>query len=506
LQRDFLNLPTEVAPLYVIGDVNADNRVDTADESLLAQLVESELRDSSQVACLAAGDVSLDGSIDRSDIALMRQLIDSGSVRSQPLYSQPYSSCRHNRYTIAAPVEWRRGEPIRVRLVGRLTTNSDSLTVFDNLGEVRSVSDGSGWDIQLPQEIAPGALVTLRIAIGASAFTYTLANFAAQEDTAKNDADIERWVEASWTDLDGDTLITPRDDPNDVPPPTIWGEEIAGVDRCPQQGAGCEALVIDFAKKTYFDVDADLTKAALENAGCIVSYSAPEFVTVPKPYWIIRASGTLILIKPDQASIDRAKAKNRAAWRGVRAAIAAHRVNIAAGREVVMQLVNGHGSGGGGYGNWGPGFSTGGGTLSRKDFHRGNYNVTRGKACYAVALDWSCYAGMTPKAIDNLNNSGVANFTDMPTLNHGYHAAFLGDMAAGASPSTETCVNGDKLQLDISTSGVINTYGRNRDFGRLAGVGLRTWILDEAASKYSDRGYNRVFGTQCETASHERSY
>lgn len=508
LQREFQTLPADLTPLFVLGDVNEDGRIDPRDQALVARFVGSGLADRRSIACLAAGDLTLDGKLDESDVTALGEWVSRGdSIVTFPLYGQPYLECHHGNRLVAAPLEWVSGKPVTVRLLKGQTTERVELTL-DGPGESQARDDGSGWDIILGDDLSPDRLITLKVSLGGAPFAYTLANFSRLDGDAKAGAVAAAWVDAGRTDLDGDG----RDDnPFGYPLPTAWGEEIAVVGSCPQKGSGCEALVIDFMKRTV-NADADLTKAALEGVGCNLSYVAPSFVTIPKPavYYgcrSIHGGVERIDYTPSPAEIDGAKASNRAAWEEIRAAIARHRANVSAGRDLVIQLVNGHGTGGGGYGNWGPGFRAGAGELSRIDFHRGNYLVTRGKACNAVAMDWSCYGGNTPKAIDRLNNTAsVASPETPPGINHGFHAAFWGDMARSLSSASATCNNGNALVEDIELSGMIRATGRGRDYDRLASLGFRPRVLAASEGKYSDRGSNRRFGTLCENASHETDY
>jgi hypothetical protein len=515
LQQEFLALPTDVAPLFVLGDVNEDGRVDTLDQAVLSRVAERGRQDTSGVSCLAAADLTLDGEVDEADVPALSALLAAiGDTVALPLYGQPYLACSHKNRFVAAPMEWLGDGPVQVRLLKGRTSDQVELSLMGGPGEVQPLRDRTGWDIRLPVGLDTAALVTFRVSRGDTALSYTLANFSRTWQQAGDTAVVtaaaaatETWVEAGRTDLNGDGNV---DDPRDMPPPTAFGEAIAAMTTCPQRGNGCEALLIDFMKNLSAFTDADQTKGALEAVGCNLVYVAPSFVTIPKPYLVVHRrlhTVTTFTVHPTQASIDAATASNKAAWLTVRDAIARHRTNVAAGKEMVLQLVAAHGSNSASYGVWGPGFSTGAGTLSRRDFHHGNYLVTRGKACNAIAMDRSCYSGNTPKVVDRLNNTGLADYlAPDPGINHGFHAAFWADMAASASSSTDACRNGSVFLLDISMGMMIRREGRNSDYERLAGQGFRVYVLDESPGKYNDRGYNHVIVTQCETASHVSTY
>src|SRR5688572_14025775 len=508
IQAEFRGLPSELVPLFVLGDVNQDFRLDSLDLALITRLAESGGQDSSAAACFAAADLTRDGRVDGSDPDAFRELQAAlGDSAALPLYAQPYLRCAYRTRMLAAPVEWRRDRPVRLRLLEGRTTDEVALALFGGNAEVEALPTREGWDLRLPVGLDSMALLSIRFSRGDTVLSYTLASslwlqFAAADTGAGN----EPWIESTWTDLDGDGHA---DDPTGVPPPPAFGEEIAGLTTCPQKGQGCEALVIDFSKHVWYEVDGDYSKEALETVGCNLSYAAPSFVRVPGPIEVTdyRNPAALTVIQPSPAALAQALATNRAAWLEVRAAIARHRAAIPAGKELVIQLVLAHGDDGPRFGSWSPGFSTGAGDMTRRDFHKGNYNVTRGKACHAIALDWSCASGNTPRAIQYLNNTGQAHsFQPEPGINHGFHAAFDADMGSGLLSQTGYCTNGDRLGTDFPLSGVIRRYGRNRDYGRLALLGFRPYLLDESPSKYSDRGYNRGAGSRCEAPSHVRAY
>lgn len=506
LQAEFQDLPAEVVPLFVLGDVNEDYRLDSLDLELIGRIAASNGRDSTAASCYAAADLTRDGRVDSADAGAFQALLQVlGDSSALPLYAQPYLRCGYHNRFLAAPMEWRRDRPVRLRLLSGRTTDGVELISIGQPLTQEALPSRRGWDLQVPAGLDSLAAWTIRLSRGDTVLSFTLGSFFGLRQSAPDTSAGKEWVESTWTDDDGDGE---PDDPTDVPPPTVFGEEIVAATTCPQKGQGCEALVIDFAKRTWIEADADYTKEALAAVGCNVSYAAPAFVGVPRAMEVVhRATGAFMVVQPDPAAVAQALATNRAAWLEVRAAIARHRAAIPAGKELVVQLVSAHGEDGPRFGTWGPSFGTGAGDMTRRDFHKGNYNVTRGNACHAVAFDWSCAAGNTPKAIQYLNNAGQAHsFQPEPPINHGFHAAFDADMGSGLSSETESCHNGTVLVTDFYMGGIIQRHGRNRDYGTLALRGFRLYVLDESPSKYSDRGYNQGAGSRCEDASHERSY
>lgn len=509
LQQEMMAMSPDLAPLFVLGDVNEDGVLDETDRLLIARAGELPASQVRGITCASAGDVNLDGAVDASDLAAFDTLRGEDDLYALPLTSQPYGDCSYANRLVAAPSEWSLNAPIELRLLAGHTIEDVEL-VPDFIGaEVQVLEDGTGWDVWLPEDFGPEELAPFILYLDGTPFIFTLSRAEDPNVAAETE---ETWVWAGRTDTDGDG---DGDDPRDAPPPTVWGEEIDALDTCPQDGKGCEALIIDFSKAKLFEFDSDQTRHALKSVGCNVVHVAPSFTRVPKPYtiWRLTFSGFVKqTIQPSAASVARAKATNVKSWQKVRTGVATHRANVAKGRDLVYAHVNAHGSGSATYcGSWGPGFSTGAGTLRRDTFHWGNYLVARGKTCNAVAEDWSCYSGNTPKLINELNNTGLGKCVATVPDNHGFHAAFWGDLAASSAPTTETCTNGEILLRDVGTAGMIKRFGRYKDYGKLAD-GFRQEIVDDntppsgigADGKYADRGYNQKGGTTC--TSHVKKY
>jgi hypothetical protein len=63
-----------------------------------------------------------------------------------------------------------------------------------------------------------------------------------------------------------------------------------------------------------------------------------------------------------------------------------------------------------------------------------------------VVYDSSCYSGLTPQAIDGLENANHERCTGGPTVNCNQHAGYEGDLATGTAPSTDTCIGGHTFE------------------------------------------------------------
>ncbi len=366
---------SDVMPMFVLGDLDEDGIVDPWDLELLSALVEEDDRDSA--SCAAAGDLTLDGEIDAADVERLASMVGNQAVIAPALYGQPYLPCNYDNLLVAATPDFIRVEPLRLRFVAD-TPVAEVEIVGEGSGEIAPSEDGPGWDIHI-HNLAAGESFTIKMGFGDRSYLYTLAGVDEDEEQSEDDdeEESEEWIDAG--EDDGEV-------PGDSPPPTIFGELIDSDGLCPQKDQGCESLVIDFAKHNDMILtDADQTHSSLGKVKCNVTYVAPRFQRIPKPYVIsIRSptlgiSETLVYLPVDPNEVALVRRNNLRGWKQVRAAIKKHRKHLREGRELVYQLVNGHGSGNFGFGYWGPSFSTGTGTLRRSTFHTGNYYAREGK-------------------------------------------------------------------------------------------------------------------------------
>ena len=211
---------------------------------------------------------------------------------------------------------------------------------------------------------------------------------------------------------------------------------------CPQRGLGCAALIIDFGK--YLDEPTlDTVKENLELVGCEVIIVAPTFVDWPK---VVKrrepqpAPGPApvpppgfpknepvgggesqdnpppLLLPPGEEANDDdddpIKKKNEAEWDASYAKIETHLARVRGGVELAIEMVNGHGSGVGTCGIFGDRL---GRTIERAELLGDFYEAANKHVCSWLVSDFSCFAGYTPEAIDEFNNSGKAVCLAKPT-------------------------------------------------------------------------------------------
>ena len=256
---------------------------------------------------------------------------------------------------------------------------------------------------------------------------------------------------------------------------------------CPQRGKGCVALVIDFSKDYTFEFDMSTIAKKLGDAGCDTDYVAPTFKDIPKPS---------IFSTPSAEEIKAAEDYNKGQWDSINDAEKKHREKVAKGVEIAIEITNGHG------GDATPGLPCGdvepndwrGSYLRRDDFHQGNYRAANKNVCSWFAADLTCYGGLTPKVVDELENLTTATCKAASTIACGNHAGWEADGAMSSATSTETCTNGSvwwqgsyvksALEAEIKR----RESGQNKDYSALIQA-LHSSTVESTTSRYTDRGY-----------------
>ena len=298
------------------------------------------------------------------------------------------------------------------------------------------------------------------------------------------------------------SLVPPTPTPISVVPPTP-----TPVAECPQRAepghVACIALIIDFSKDVFYEFDVEKVSKLAKTAGCETDYVAPSFRVVPtvRTYSVtnpLTGSTYTLTINPDPAEVAAATQHNTAQWATINTAIANHRARVAKGVELAMEVVDGHGSSAS-YkcGSFSASFWSGA-TLWRDEFHAGNYAAANKNVCAWFVGDFSCYGGLTPKAVDELDNLGTATCAAGPTIACPIHAGWESDAAMSSALSTEPCMNGSvgwqRGYIQDALSDEVSRQLRQFNAGQFPGdysslvKGLHG-AVGSATSNYSDRGY-----------------
>ncbi len=506
---DIANLPLGLSPAYLLGDVNEDGSIDKRDLQQVRKLLKAEAIEPAyrSVSCVAAADLDFDGNIDSDDVLLLEEFIQEGATSSGFLYEHTILPCNHNRSFVAFSQEPVCQDPLQARLLPftplrgiRLDESSHgTLTQSDQL---------PGWQFTFNASLLVSGSPAIVFTQAGNFFIYELSNFCALQPS-------KELSEKDW----GITSIPTGEQTGR---PLEYGSDIDNLQVCPQETQGCEALILDFLanSKLWQEPGATATKNALTKAGCNVIYVAPTFVKIPpKPAVrtytptsyssFSKANQLNRLAKRKLAKFERTLSKvltgNRLSWRSINNKIATYRSKLRAGAALAYQLVNAHGSTGSGgtCGQWGVGFHTGTGTLSREQFHRGNYRAERKNVCNAVMEDRSCHSGLSANALDWLNNFSLVSCGSPPRENHRRHAAFYGNMVMTTAEAPNVCTMANIMIRDYITESYINRAKKDAGYRSLAqaflvrGIGLG----QNASGYYTDNGYNRIPGKLCKGAS-----
>jgi hypothetical protein len=475
-----------VMPLVTLGDVNEDGVVDDNDAEELCDYVNSG--GGLPLSCPAAADLDLDGQVTEKDHQLMREMVASGPVTKPSLYAQPTLPCsfKNLQFGATAVIE---GQPTRIRLFRGLTTQSVKTAVTGPV-ELVPEQDGKGFIVSGMETVAPGASISVAITAGTIerflTFTRAVVSTVDYGDGHYDDGGVPTYG------LDGGVDIYGHDD-----------------EVCPFINDGCQVLSIDFTKNVDTESHSTNSENAFSAAGCNVISVAPTMLRPPEPRTVADADGGSHVVQPDPEAVAIVADHNRAQWSKVTDAIRKHRALVAGGADLAVQIVNGHGDGEDGCGSFGTSFYTGVGELYRASFHAANYAAENHSVCHASAMDWTCYGGLTVKAVQSLDNTGAASCAAAPPINHAFHSGFLSDSAMSLAPAADVCFDDQVGDEDKALSDMVNKA--MKDFNQIAS-GIRgrlpgpTVMASPFQGYYADKGYNHAPGLECTPADHVSAF
>lgn len=161
-------LPDGVVPLYVLGDLNEDGRVDREDLRILTELVAMLEKSAPQPAglgCVAAGDVNLDGNIDSADVKRLSEWLGKANEITTPaMYWKPGLPCGFARLAVASKAQARPGEEFAVMLIGSgLDAHNTRVAIHSGPATVAGAADGKGYTIKTSREAKDGDYLVLRV-------------------------------------------------------------------------------------------------------------------------------------------------------------------------------------------------------------------------------------------------------------------------------------------------------------------------------------------------------
>jgi hypothetical protein len=292
----------------------------------------------------------------------------------------------------------------------------------------------------------------------------------------------------------------PAHNPSPTPTPALTTDKKKEED-CPQRGKGCVALVIDFSHNVTWEFDMESLSKKLTAAGCDTEYVAPDLWEIPLPHTYGYEGVASYTTTPDPEDQKKAREHNDPEWKKIRDAIAKHREKVAQRVELAIEIVNGHGDGAAqgetlacGWWEW---KDYTGDFLYRAGFHAGNYQAANKNVCGWFTSDFSCYGGLTPKVVDELNNFSTSTCSQASSINCPIHAGWEADSSTSTATSTQTCSNGsigwqksyigDPLDAEADRRKNLPA-GSPSNYSALIEA-LRTKAGESSTARYADRGY-----------------
>ena len=157
-------------PLYVLGDLNEDGRVDKDDRKLLSDLIAARANRSSTpagVKCVAAGDLNLDRSVNREDLGILDSaLAKQTEVSPAALEYEPSLPCRLTGAFVASWLDPSPGQTIPVTLIrSDLTTSNVTTSIRSGPGTIDPRPDGKSYELQVSRSAKPGDLIVVLITL-----------------------------------------------------------------------------------------------------------------------------------------------------------------------------------------------------------------------------------------------------------------------------------------------------------------------------------------------------
>jgi hypothetical protein len=355
---------------------------------------------------------------------------------------------------------------------------------------------------------------------------------------------------------------TPGENPNGHTPPDDHGgggyghEEAA---QCPELHRGCIALVADLMKndattllfkKDRTKYEAELKEAQKElnkskdggpkwlkdhveflkeelhngmpvdfasefkNAGCKVYAPDPELDLKPVTY---KENETADERKINDVERQKNREHNEKEMARLQKVIADFRTAVASDKpEVAIVIVDAHGSSAipksydgttlDRCGQWGNAYDIEvkrENELYRARFHDGNYQAVNKNVCGWFNVDLSCYGGLTPKVVDELDNYATSTCQKASAINCSLHAGWGADGSFSSATAVAPCDYGNIYRNANRISQLIDNHIANTP---AAGSGTPAagsapdfqWLIDGlkriergGTAYYSDRGYDK---------------
>jgi hypothetical protein len=160
-----------VVPLFVLGDLNEDGKVDQEDLRLLRAYVTQ--KSSTGITCLAAADMDENRTVDAKDIAILERVLKPGQVTAPALSSRSRLGCDYKNFFIAARPQASAGETVPIHFLDpRFNTQNSSITVSSGQATVSTERDA--FIVRVSRSAPSNSTVTVAISLpGSRRYFYT---------------------------------------------------------------------------------------------------------------------------------------------------------------------------------------------------------------------------------------------------------------------------------------------------------------------------------------------
>ena len=151
-----------VVPLFVLGDLNEDSKVDQDDLKLLRAYVAHA--GGPGISCLAAADLDDNGSISSKDVAVLEQILAKGVVHAPALSAHSRLGCDFKNFFIAARPQGIPGGTVPIHFLNpRFNNQNSSVTVAS--GPATVSKENNAFIVHLAASAPGNSTVTVAITL-----------------------------------------------------------------------------------------------------------------------------------------------------------------------------------------------------------------------------------------------------------------------------------------------------------------------------------------------------
>ena len=162
-----------LVPLFVVGDVNEDGRIDQTDVRLVRELARrtGRIGVDKRITCPAAADIDQNGSIDDEDATTLAGWVRLG-ITAPALSYLSALPCNFTRLFLAASPGLPRDGKGFLRFLDRKLTTANSTVVVEQGDATVKAADRDGFEVTPGATARPGDLVALKITLPANRTYY----------------------------------------------------------------------------------------------------------------------------------------------------------------------------------------------------------------------------------------------------------------------------------------------------------------------------------------------